>query len=147
MGDWGIKVALPGIDVREATLEETMFSSGHSSPKIDMTQTPKHYGDVKVNFVNAPPDAAVTEIWRLHHGLGYKPMVLASYEFFGSDGFSSYTFEGVMPFAPTATLEIRLYVDDQDIILKAYQEFVTWISPAAGNYIKLSYYIFAEPIQ
>lgn len=133
-----VRVALPGVDVKQARVWETAIDNLYPNPKIDTAPTPPHAGIIDVNWTRtaAVPDDTTILIHSFPHGYGYTPTVFASHE---TEGIST----GTLPFQLAALAVITIDADEENINLKYYSidNSGSAITPFVMH---VRYYIMAE---
>lgn len=74
INDFGIKVALPGFDVKTATPEQCSMHSSYPHLKLQRPTSGKNYfNTLSYTFASNPASGSTTNIFTLAHGYGYKP--------------------------------------------------------------------------
>ena len=72
MNDWGLKISLPGYDVKTATPEQCSVHSSYDSLKVKLDANNPQEGNILVTFKDNPP-AGTYNIYTIHHGYNYIP--------------------------------------------------------------------------
>lgn len=80
MADAGMKMSLPGVDVRTANKGQLSLSSGSPMLKLD-TQSKTSFVTVLLLFNNDPPEGVTgTVVYTQAHGLTYTPRVWSLFQ-------------------------------------------------------------------
>lgn len=75
MSDFGVKVSLPGYDVKTATPEQCSVHSDYANPKVKVAQTPAHF-NIFTKSWSSNPGAGETTLLTVAHGYSYVPAVV-----------------------------------------------------------------------
>lgn len=139
MSDYGIKISLPGYDVKTATPEQCVIHSGYACPKMKLGQTPAHFGTYTKVWASDPGDG-VTVLKTINHALGYKPMIAVMINF-------DRTGDGdivMMPLPAQGGLSLQIYAYATTADLKiAINRAAAGTNPTGETWI-FKYYIFVE---
>lgn len=76
MSTHGIKISLPGYDVKTATPEQCAVHSDYANPKIRTNQTPAHFNTVNYAF-SSDPASGTYNLLTIAHGFSYTPAGIA----------------------------------------------------------------------
>lgn len=76
MSNYGMKISLPGYDVKIATPEQCAIHSGYPSPKIKTTASPAHFGITDYTFSSDPANGTHNLLSIAHGYSGYIPAAL-----------------------------------------------------------------------
>lgn len=136
--DFGMKISLPGYDVKTATPEQCAVHSSYPPFKAKLNQSPDHFGLLIVDFTATVTQNVTHTLYSFDHDYDYIPFTLPSMVFRepAIDFFS-----GVGNIAIGATLDIRAYATASQFIVSIYDNF-NWTSANAS--LEVSFYIFCE---
>ncbi len=138
MSDFGLKISLPGYDVKSAAPEQCAVHSSYPPLKAKTNQTPKHIATLNVDFTSTITQASVQTLYAINHGYGYIPFTLANIKFIDSGGGENL---GIGSVQIGASLDIQAFCTGSQFQVTIYDDF-NWTSSAAS--LEVSYYIFAE---
>lgn len=142
MADWGIKVSLPGYDVKTATPEQMSIHSGYPSPKIDSRSSPAHFGTSTYTFSSEPAAGAVIDLVTVAHGYGYTPAAISYMKDLASGNFY------FLPlfFNPAGSDQRIVYFTDGTNFKAQYRGETLGLphQPVNGTSWTFKYYIFSE---
>lgn len=112
--DWGMKVSLPGFDVKTATPEQCAFHSGFANPKIETNHTGYILQKTQVLTIGSnPASPSTTNLLTVNHPYNYVPLVMGTwlFDFLGGRG-PEY---GQMPLFLNVPDAIHLYATSTQI--------------------------------
>lgn len=143
MSDYGMKVSLPGYDVRTATPEQCVMHSGYPSPKVKMDASPSHFGVIDVSFTSNIP-AGTYLLYSFAHGYSYRPAAIGVGVYSNlASGAPSSRMEGTLPLPRAGTLFTDILTTDTLVQIKVWQDSDDmWITN--GTKLRVSFYVFAE---
>lgn len=144
----GIKISLPGYDVKTATPEQLALSSDYISPKLLLNQTPAHANTFSYTVPTTVTANSTTNILAVNHGYSYTPASICHWTGYIDNGPGNVSF-GICPMilisAPTVAIlayctatQFRL-----DLVVAAGHPG-TIAGPIGGQTVTLRYYILAE---
>lgn len=149
MANWGMKISLPGYDVKTAEPHQCAIHSGYPCLKTWTAYQPANftspagfylYGTIIVQFNNDTPSGVATEVFRIEHDLGdYTPACLVRGEY------NSTTFgqlQGILPIEPTGTFKVYA-TTDKDYFRIWVRRDAGWGS-IVGDNLKFAYMIFGN---
>lgn len=138
MSDYGLKISLPGYDVKTATPEQCAVHSSFSQLKAKIGQPSPHVALLDVDFTATVAQNVTHTVYTINHDYGYVPFNLSSIEF--TDGLGT-TVYGLGYAGVGVNLAINAYCTSTQFIVTIYDNF-NWTN--ANARLKVSYYLFAE---
>lgn len=146
--DWGLKISLPGVDVKTATPEQCSVHSSFDSFKVQTEVATPNLGNVKVTFIDNPPNPQTFPVLTVPHNLGFKPATFMFYDITGSSQNLSSDVGTFFFLDSNQATCFQITADTQNM----YITFVLTIDfilnygtyPLVGNYFSFRYYIFAN---
>jgi hypothetical protein len=135
MSDRGIKVSLPGYDVKTATPEQCALHSDYASPKVRLNQNPAHFNTFTINWTSDPGIGEI-ELLSIPHGYSYRPACVCFVK--GIIGSNVY-FEPLPSGTPAAIYEAFTTNTHFKIVWRNFFGY----DPTGESY-EFKYYIFAE---
>lgn len=139
--DWGVKISLPGVDVKTATAKELVLSTAYPNPKVQLNKDPAHFGMIQLiyNGANQIVGDVSRNITQFAHGYNYTP---------GTQCLIIDPVSGVavqMPYQVGALGVFVFEADETYVYLNwsAIGLFPTEITPGIYNF---RYYLFADPV-
>jgi len=108
MSEYGIKISLPGYDVKTATPEQCAVHSDYPVPKIAMDKTPSHFGIVHYTIPKGTYVDGTYNIFVTVHGWGYVPTALV----YGGNDLYFGQQNSPLPLSIGDSLGLTYYVDD-----------------------------------
>lgn len=70
--DFGLKISLPGVDIKTATPEQCSVHSSYDTMKVKLDSNNPQFGNILVTFADNP-QTGTFPIYTIHHGYGYIP--------------------------------------------------------------------------
>lgn len=141
----GLKVSLPGFDVKTAAPEDCAIHSDYDTFKIDSSANPPHFGVVKITFNSNPPDDVITTLFSFDHGYNHRPSLMTYID--NGPVFLNTSTTGHVHFNVTDTAWIECNVTDTQFRIDVRNHLVDLTGAGAGLYpvtMTVRYYIFAE---
>lgn len=138
MNEYGLKVSLPGYDVKTATPEQCSIHSSYPPLKSKTNRSNPHFATLVVDFTATITQNLTQTLYAFPHGYGYIPFNFGSIVFTPNVGTNvvGIGFAGV-----GANLAIQAYCTATDFIVDIYDNFNYTGSNAS---LQVSYYVFAE---
>jgi hypothetical protein len=141
--DYGVKVSLPGYNVKTATPEQCVIHSNYDTFKVNRHASPAHFGVVHVVFNTSPGISTTTNIYTKNHPYGYQPSTWVHAE---------QTTAASVPYLQTIDGELSTGVDDNFIFYATTTQFkIDFVrggfstgGSMVGRTYNFRYYIFAE---
>lgn len=136
------KIALPGNDVKDASISQEVLDSQFPSPKVNTLAQPPHAGIIHLNWSSsvAVPLGTTKLIYSFPHGYDYIPSCFASYSFDNGSVRNS----GVLPFQYGAIGVILLDADIRNINLKYFSADLAGVTVVPPFLMQVRFYVFAE---
>lgn len=136
--DYGMKVSLPGYDVKTATPEQCAVHSSYPPFKAKTNQNPPHFATLVVDFTATITQNLTQTVYSFSHEYSYTPATFPNIIFDDGAGtvVTGIGFTGV-----GANLSIFAYANATDFLVTIYDNF-NYTSNSAT--LTVSYYIFAE---
>lgn len=140
----GIKISIPGFDVKTASPDQLSVSSDHAVPKCDLRPSPKHYGLIFFSITNLAGGTGKT-LYQIPHGYSYIPAYLTQWNIpIGTDSLSvtdNATYGiGDADLSLNNGLYISMKTDNQYFTVSAYNG--SGLAASATGSIR--FYIFAD---
>lgn len=141
--DWGIKVSLPGYDVKTATPEQCSIHSSYDSFKLPVTTDVPQAGNIKVTFIDNPA-VGTYQIAQIKHGYGYIPACYFFFDLRGSSGNLGSSTDLAYEFDINAGADqyFKVVVDTQNVTFNLVVG--AQILNLTGKYYSFRYSIFAN---
>lgn len=136
--NYGLKISLPGHDVKTATPEQCAVHSSYPPLKAKTNQNPSHIATVNVDFTATITQNSTQTLYSIDHNYLYIPFTISNIEF--DDGLGT-TAVGIGFAGIGATLAIQAYSTTSNFLITIYDNF-NWTSNSAT--LTVSYYIFCE---
>lgn len=140
MNDYGLKISLPGFDVKTATPEQCAVHSSYPPFKSKTNQTPPHFATVSVDFTGTITQGVTQNLYVISHGYNYIPFTVSNIAF-TSSSLPGVVITGLGFAGVGATLAINAYSTSSQYIISIFDN-ATWTDSNAT--LAVSYYIFAE---
>jgi hypothetical protein len=147
---YGIKISLPGYDVKTATPEQLALSSDYISPKLRLNQSPAHAGIVSYTVPTSFAAFTTVNILTVNHGYSYTPAALCHWTGYTDNVVATRSF-GTAPMQLITSPDMRIiaYCTPTQFKIDAYRgnDFGFGPSipaPIGGQTVNLRYYILAE---
>ena len=138
--DYGLKISLPGFDVKTATPEECSIHSSYDSLKVKLDPNNPQEGNILVTFQDNPA-LGTYPIYTIHHGYGYIPAFYLFFDIQGSNANTGTETGSIFPLNAMYDAWIQAVPDTQNIVISFVTDGNTLIS---GNYYAFKYYVFAN---
>lgn len=135
----GLKVSLPGFDVKDASPEQLAIDSDFDTFKIDATANPPHFGNVEVTFNTNPPVDVVTTLFSFPHNYGHRPSLMTHID--TGAAFVGSTVSGHVHLDVFDLSWIECVVTDTEFKI---QILIHGSVDVTGLVMNFRYYIFAE---
>lgn len=144
----GIKISLPGYDVKTATPEQLALSSDYISPKLRLQQTPAHANTFSYVVPTTVTPGSTTNILAVNHGYSYTPASLCHWTGYIDNGPGIVSFNICpMILIQAPQVDIRAYCTPTqfrlDLVVDAFHPG-TIAAPIGGQTASFRYYILAE---
>lgn len=145
--DWGIKVGLPGYNVKTATSQQLVASTILPNWKCDLRPTTKNYGTVNFTIASLSSGSSVT-IYQITHGYTYRPSFVDAWSYpagTGGGASSNQTFGiGDMDGSLGAGFSLTVRVTTSTFTITGSNSSAGTLSNLAGT---VRFYIFADDFQ
>jgi len=138
MSDYGIKISLPGFDVKTATPEQCVLHSGFDTFKVKRAATPAHFGVVQLFFATEPTNGTTTNIFEMEHGYDYRPSCMVHMD----DG-TLVGIDGKIELDAFAETYFLCYVTDTEFKID-FVKGTTAPPVMLGDTYTFRYYVFSE---
>lgn len=140
--DFGLKISLPGYDVKTASPEQCSVHSSYDSMKVRLDSSNPQEGNILVTF-NDTPAAGTYLITVIRHNYGYIPAYYFFFDVRGSSNNTGIEIGNAFPLDALSEAYFQAVPDTQNIA------FNLVITPAStdvltGEYFAFRYYIFAN---
>lgn len=155
----GIKVMLPGNDIKDSNPQSIAYSSNENHFNILLGQQPPQFGTLNYIFNSKPTDpssgqTAITNLFTIVHGLGYIPAALV-YMFISQQNnaanmlaqSSYYALPILMDTGDFATEYMSYATDSQNLYINyvVTNTGLASILDPTGMQVTFKYYIFSAP--
>lgn len=142
MSDYGLKISLPGIDVKTATPEQCSIHSSYDSLKIKLDNANPQEGNILITFTDTPT-AGTYNITTIHHGYDYIPAYYFFFDVRGSSNNLGVEVGNQFPLDESVDAYFEAIPDSQNIV------FNLVITPFSSDvlinhYYAFRYYVFAN---
>lgn len=137
----GIKISLPGFDVKTATPEQCSVHSVYDSMKVKIDNQNPQEGNILLTF-NSNPPAETQTLYSVHHGFNYIPACYLFFDIVGSSANVGQEVGNIIPFDALSDLTLQLIPDTQNVTFKLVSNGLN--TSVAGNHYAFRYYIFAN---
>lgn len=139
MSDIGMKISLPGFDVKTATPEQCAIHSSFPPPKSKANQDEPHFATLDVDFTGGITQGVTHTLYQINHGYNYVPFNFASIILSNISGGT--TLYGVNSTGVGATLDLQAECTSSLFRVTIFDDF-NWIT--SSTRLQVSYYVFAE---
>lgn len=145
--DAGLKISLPGFDVKTATPEQCTIDSDYPTPKIRTDASPAHFGYFTYTFASNPTVNATLNLKTVAHGYGHTPIMICYYQQTNVDYQTGFK---VLPWFYTSSnayLYVLAYTDGTNFKIDFHRgtdgDFLD-ATDFTGLTFNFKFYIFAE---
>lgn len=140
MANYGMKISLPGKDIKSISPSDFALNSKYGTFKAKNNMPNKHIDAVEGAFSGPFPQDQVIAIFNIPHGYNYTPAVMASLEVKNLNG-SPTTLIGTGQILAGNTFYVGVISTPTDLVVLVYDNFNRIKN---GTVLNFSYYIFAE---
>jgi hypothetical protein len=138
---YGLKISLPGYDVKTATPEQCVVHSSYPPFKSKINQPNPHFGTLEVAFTSGITQNVTHTVYSIPHNYTYIPFTFPFITISG--GTIGSTINGLGFTGIGATLAIYAYADINNFYVTVYDNN-NWINNTAR--LSVTYYIFCDEV-
>lgn len=147
MNNFGIRVSLPGFDVKTANPEQSAIDSKYDTFKVNHHTDSPHSGLLRITFNNNPASGVITNIFSMSHEYSHRPSLMTHFDT-GPNFSAGQIIKGHVRLNPPGTAWIECYVTDKELRVDVRGGGGTDFTGASlGNYpsvMTIRYDIFSE---
>lgn len=138
--DYGLKISLPGYDVKTATPEQCSIHSSYDSLKVKLDINNPQEGNILVTFQDTPA-AGTYEVCAIHHGYEYIPAYYFFFDLRSSSNQLGFEVGNLFPVDALQQAYFQAVVDTENITFN----FVTNGNDVMVNeFFAFRFYVFAN---
>lgn len=141
MSDFGLKISLPGVDVKTATPEQCSIHTSYDSLKVRIDNQNPQEGNILITF-NDTPSAGTYNITTIHHGYGYIPAYYFFFDTLSSNTQTDAEVGSIFGLDADHASIFQAIPDDQNITFNLVTDGV--FDTLAGKFYAFRFYVFAN---
>lgn len=149
MTDWGLKISLPGYDVKNATPEQCALHSSYDTLKIKSDLQYPQEGNILITFTKNQTIATTIPLYTIIHNYNYPPAYYFFHDVEGSYKALSQETGNLFSWDSQDSLYFQAVPESNEIVFQlvvtqTYVNNISFGNNVANQYYAFRYYIFAN---